>query len=135
MSLFLGEGGSKFITMRPGESTNVSLLLYNLGETDQFVVTERSEIMGRDRKNKDSNFFKCHWSPRSVSLVQNASTQIEMQIFVSENACDGMAVTFTVNAESIKNSAINNFIEVEIITTTNALPRFMNAVRINIIFT
>ena len=60
--------------------------------------------------------------PRSVAL--NSSFDFGIDIFVSADATDGDAATFTVCAESTSNSDINDFISFDLVVTTSPPPEF-----------
>ena len=120
--------------MRPGENATVTLILRNHGQTDQFnlavntvatignstVVTSSSTVV---TSGNSTDFFEYSLTPASTVLEQNSSTEIEVQIVVSDDVTDGLAVTFTVVAESsLLND--NNFVTFYMVTTRRPPPEF-----------
>ena len=54
----------------------------------------------------------------------NSSTDLNIDVFVSMNATDGLAASFMVRVESNSNSDVNDFISFDLVVTTSPPPEF-----------
>lgn len=108
--------------MRPGESTNVTLVMRNGGEDAAFALMVNTAVTG----SNSTDLFEYILTPTATFLEQNSSTEINIEIILSSDATDGLAVTFTIVAESVND---NNFITLDVITTTRPPPEFIKNVR------
>ena len=119
----LGENSSGIIVMRPGESRSVTLALINQGEGAQFSLTVRTVAMGTNCTN-NTTFINYNLTPNATFLQQNSSTEINVEIILSNDTTDGQTVSFTVIAESVIERNINDFINFDVIATTRPPPEF-----------
>ena len=108
--------------MRPGESRSVTLVLINQREGAQFSLTVHAVAMGTNRTN--TGFIGYNLTPNGTFLQQNSSTEINVEIILSNDTTDGQTVTFTVIAESVIERNINDFINFNVIATTRPPPEF-----------
>lgn len=118
--LYIGDSHSGFITLRQGETANITLILLNRGEDAGFNVM----IMGSSNTTvNNTNSLEYSLTPTTAFLRQNMTTEIYVSIIFSGNATNGVTVPFTVVAESVIDSA-SNFITFHVITTTRPPPEF-----------
>ena len=124
VSLFFDEGGnsSGFLVMRPGENETVTLTLINGASSDStFQVMIDVSTVGNT-----TDFVEYTLDPSYFSyfVPYNSSIDLDINVFVSINATDGLAAAFTVRAESISNSDVNDFISFDLVVTTSPPPEY-----------
>lgn len=119
--MYTGEGSTSYVTLRPEESTDVTLVLTNGGGAAQFSLT----VNTGDGDNA-TDFFEYSLTPSSVFLENDTSAEITIQITLSSNITEGSTVTFTVIAES---AFSNDFITFFLVATNRPPPQFTENVR------
>lgn len=100
----------------------MTLVLLNGGEAAEFVLTVNTVVMG----SNTSDFFQYTLTPSTVFVANSSTVEIVILINVSSNITDGLAVTFTVVAES---DLDNDFVTFSMVTTTKLPPEFTDNVR------
>lgn len=117
--VYTGERDTGFITIRPGGGGYVTLILLNGGQPTNFSLTANVVVTGTNV----TDFFEYTLIPAIVFVESDSSTEVKVQINVSNNATDGLSVTFSVIAQS-ENNEVNNFITFDMVTTTAPPPKF-----------
>ena len=113
------ENSTAFLTMRPGDNQTVNLTLINGDQNSlYFRLTVTIEEMGNS-----TNYIE-YETPAIVSTGFNSSTNIDLQLAVSENASDGYAAVITILAESTNNRDTSDFVNLNVIITTAPPPEF-----------
>ena len=123
-SLFFDEGetSSGFLVMRPGENQSVTLTLINGALFDsRFQVIVDMSTVGN---STDLIEYTLEPSYFSYFVPYNSSIDLNIDVFVSINATDGLAASFIVRAESNSNSDVNDFISFDLVVTTSPHPEF-----------
>ena len=108
--------------MRPEENQTVTLTLINGALSDStFRVIVDIFTMGNS-----TDFVECTLEPSddSYPVPYNSSIDLNIDVYVSMNATDGLAVSFTVRVESSSNSDVNDFISFDLVVTTSPPPEF-----------
>ena len=108
--------------MRPGENQTVTLTLINGALSDStFQVIVNISTMGNS-----TDFVEYTLEPSYVSyfVPYNSSTDLNIDVFVSMNATDGLAASFMVRVEPNSNSDVNDFISFDLVVTTSPPPEF-----------
>ena len=100
----------------------MTLILLNGGDAAEFVLTVNTLVMG----NNTADFFEYTLTPSTVFIENNSTVEIVIQINASINITDGLAVTFTVVAES---ALYNDFTTFSMVTTSTPPPEFTENVR------
>lgn len=100
----------------------MTLVLLNDGEDAQFTLSVNTAAMGANA----SDSFQYILTPRTIFLESNVSAMINVEITVSSNVTNELAITFTVVAES---AVHNDFATFSIITSTRPPPEFTENVR------
>ncbi len=107
--------------MRPREHRNVTLVMLNRGEGAEFLLTVNTAVMGSETQD----FLEYVVTPATAfRLEQDSSTEIRIEITLSSDVADGLAVVFTVIAESVLNNRISDFVTFSVYTTTRPPPEF-----------
>ena len=108
--------------MRPGENQTVTLTLINGALSDStFRVIVDISTMGN---SADFIEYTLEASDNSYPVPYNSSIDLNIDVFVSMNATDGLAASFTVRVESSSNSDVNDFISFDLVVTTSPPPEF-----------
>ena len=73
-----------------------------------------------------TDFVEYTLEPSYVSyfVPYNSSIDLNIDVFVSINATDGLAASFVVRVESNINSDVNDFISFDLVVTTSPPPEF-----------
>lgn len=114
---YAGGHDVEYVTMRPSESRNISIVIFNLGEAAQFALSVWTSIT-------DNDIFHYDLSATTVNLQQDSSMEIYIKIYFSSNIADGLEITFTVLAESMRNNDVSDFVTISVLTTTRPPPEF-----------
>ena len=100
-------------------------MLLNGGDDARFRLTATAVSMGNY-----TDFLEYGLDPEIVFVGYNLSTEIMLQIDLFDNATDGLAVTFTIVAQSIDQDNVDNFITIDMVVTTMPPPEFTENVSI-----
>jgi hypothetical protein len=122
----VGANDTGYITLRPGEDTNVTLMLLNGGDDAYFRLTASAVTA----VGNFTDFLEYRLDPEMAFVGYNLSTEIVVQIGLLDNAADGLAATFTIVAQSIYQDNVNNFITIDMVATTMPPPEFTENVSI-----
>ena len=108
--------------MRPGENQTVTLTLINGALFDsRFQVIVDISAVGNSTDLIEYTLEPSHFS---YFVPYNSSIDLNIDVFVSINATDGLAASFIVRAESNSNSDVNDFISFDLVVTTSPHPEF-----------
>ena len=103
------------MTIRPGENTAVTLILFNRALYGSKFNTTVNILP----VNNSRNFFNYSLEPANLFYVpNNSSFDLKISISISKDATDGLAVTFTVCTESIIDKNMNDFISFDLIVAS-----------------
>ena len=119
-----GEDEIQFVTLRPEESANLTLVLTNTAPSeDRYSFIVNTAVTG----SSDADFFQYTLSPETVVLGQSMSIETSIEITLSSEITEGATVTFTVIAET--NSNNDDFIQFFLVATNRPPPLFTDNVR------
>ncbi len=108
----IDEGQTSDLTLYPGQSTMINLVLHNIGDEDKFNLKIEPETTAAESPQELSSILKYHCTPQVVSLKREEMREIEVFLQISNDALEGTSVVFTVSAESTNHSENNNFLNI-----------------------
>ena len=111
-----GEDEAGYAMLRPGENVTISIMLMNIGETDDFTVN-----IDTDASEDEDKYFEHTFTPSAVSVQQNMTTEITVQIVLYHNAPIGLSVTFTLVAQSATDIGMSDYITFDVTSTQTAV--------------
>ena len=94
---------------RPGENATVSITLMNIGETDVFRIN-----IDTDASADEDEYFEYAFTPSTVSVQQNTTAEITVQIVLYHNAPAGLSITFTLVAQSATDIGVSDYITFDV---------------------
>ena len=95
--------------LRPEENVTVSITLMNIGETDVFRIN-----IDTDASADEDEYFEYAFTPSTVSVQQNMSAEITVQIVLYHNASAGLSITFTLVAQSATDIGVSDYITFDV---------------------
>ena len=109
--------------LKPGEKATVSITLMNTGRDDNFRID-----IDTDALDEEVNLFNYAVTPSVVSIRQNMTADIAVEISLNHNAPIGFSITFTLVAQSVDDIDVMDYITFDV---TNKLTEpFPNKVMI-----
>ena len=91
--------------LAPGGEATVSITLMNIGRDDNFRID-----IDTDASDEEKNFFNYAVTPSIVSVRQNMTADISVEISLSHNAPTGFSITFTLIAQSVDDIDATDYI-------------------------
>lgn len=110
--MYIGEDQAGYVLLQPGGNAIVTLTLMNIGNSDNFTIT-----ISTDASPNEVDFYNYVVTPNVVSVQQNMTAKIAIQISLYYDTPIGLSVTFTVVAQSVTNIDVNDYITFDV---TNA---------------
>ena len=95
--------------LRPGENATVSITLMNIGETDDFRIN-----IDTDASADEDEYFEYAFIPSTVSVQQNMTAEITVQIVLYHNAPAGLSITITLVAQSATDIGMSDYITFDV---------------------
>ena len=95
--------------LRPGENATISITLMNIGETDVFRIN-----IDTDASADEDEYFEYAFTPSTVSVQQNMTAEIAVQIVLYHNAPAGLSITFTLVAQSATDIGVSDYITFDV---------------------
>ena len=95
--------------LRPEENATISITLINIGETDVFRIN-----IDTDASADEDEYFEYAFTPSTVSVQQNMSAEITVQIVLYHNASAGLSITFTLVAQSATDIGVSDYITFDV---------------------
>ena len=101
-----GENEAGYVMFRPGENVTISIMLMNIVKTDDFTINIDTE--------DEDEYFEYAFTPSAVSVQQNMTVEITVQIVLYHDAPVGLSVTFTLVAQSATDIGMSNYITFDV---------------------
>ena len=95
---------------QPGGEATVSITLMNIGRDDSFRIN-----IDTDASDEEVNFFNYVVTPSGVvSVRQNTTADIAVEISLYRNAPIGFSITFTLVAQSVDDIDASDYITFDV---------------------
>ena len=101
--------------LRPGENTTISIMLMNIGETNDFRIN-----IDTDASRDEDEYFEYGFTPSAVSVQQNMTAEITVQIVLYHYAPVGLSITFTLVAQSATDIGMSDYITFDVTSIQTA---------------
>lgn len=95
--------------LQPEGEATVSITLMNTGRDDNFRID-----IDTDASDEEVNFFNYAVTPNVVSIRQNMTADIAVEISLNRNAPIGFSVTFTLVAQSVDDIDVTDYITFDV---------------------
>ena len=98
--------------LQPGGEATISITLLNTGRDDSFRIN-----IDTDSTDEEVNLFNYVVTPSVVSIRQNMTADITVEIFLYHNAPIGFSITFTLVAQSVGDIDASDYITFDVTNT------------------
>ena len=111
MCILTGQNSFGFNNLYPGNTSNVTLLLSNFGDSSSFIIS-----VAQDDTNTTFSF---NISKNMTTLGQNETTELILTVTASKNASHGDRIQFIITASTMTASdQRNNFVSILFLVST-----------------